>query len=105
MTLLPKPEEEGDKMTCPDCGMALRARLKTYKDDAFPAYVQWQNANETIAHKSPAGVCKDSSTAQSITTNVEVPSVTIVDNTNPILESIRDVLIEIKDILDDKRYD
>ena len=59
MTKLPTPKSEGDKMTCPDCKMPIVARLKTYKDNQYPAYVQWQNPNETKAHKTKDGNCKN----------------------------------------------
>lgn len=58
MTKLPTPKAEGDKMTCPDCGLPIVARLKSYKDNVYTAYVQWQNEKETKAHKTKDGDCK-----------------------------------------------
>lgn len=65
MTKLPTPKSEGDKMDCPDCNMPLVARLKTYKDNAFPAYVQWQDEKETKAHKTKDGNCNGITTSGS----------------------------------------
>ena len=52
-------------MDCPDCGAPIIARLKTYKDNQYPAYVQWQNEKETTSHKTKEGDCKDTNTSGS----------------------------------------
>jgi len=58
MLSLPKNPKEGDNINCPDCGESIVARLKTYKDNQYPAYVQWQNKKETVSHKTKDGNCK-----------------------------------------------
>lgn len=57
MTSLPKNPTEGDKIDCPGCGVGLIARLKTYNDNKYPAYVQWQNKDETKSHLDQSGNC------------------------------------------------
>ena len=74
MTKLPTPKSEGDKMTCPDCDMPIVARLKTYKDNQYHAYIQWQNEKETKAHKTKDGNCNEGSST--ITQNSTVESTT-----------------------------
>lgn len=99
MTKLPTPKGEGDKMTCPDCGESLVARLKTYKDNSFPAYVQWQNANETKAHKSPSGECKDSNFVTTMTTQKStIETNTSSGQTNGVEEQLAALNLKVESI-------
>lgn len=77
---LPKNPEEGDNINCPDCGESIVARLKTYKDDQYPAYVQWQNKKETVSHKTKDGNCKDSITTEGTQTESTQQKVTTSSN-------------------------
>jgi len=59
VTLLnfPKAKVEGQKMDCPNCGKQVIARLKSYKNDMYPAYIQWQSLEENKAHLDSQGNC------------------------------------------------
>lgn len=111
MTKLPTPKGEGDKMTCPDCRESLVARLKTYKDNSFPAYIQWQNANETKAHKTKDGNCKGK-TLESLSplefTKTLDPTITqesIVETTNIDLSNINEISLKNKIIAIDLKVE
>lgn len=128
MTKLPTPKNEEDKMTCPDCEMSLVARLKTYQDNTFPAYVQWQNTNETKAHKTKDGNCAgitttsgthDTSDTTTILGNITQKIVnekypdspldettkTIVNNEATLLYKIKkEVEVSLKDVVIDIHY-
>ncbi len=70
-------------MTCPDCEMSIVARLKTYKDNQYPAYIQWQNANETKAHKTKDGNCNgepSTTTQKSIVESSSTTTETVKDD-------------------------
>lgn len=53
----PKAKTEGEKMDCPKCGKQVIARLKSYKNDMYPSYIQWQSLEENKAHLDPQGNC------------------------------------------------
>jgi len=81
LTQLPKPKEEGDRMNCPNCSSSIIARLKTYKNDQYPAYIQWQNANETKAHLDKDGNCSNSIQTESSTVTATGGSTTTIGYT------------------------
>ncbi len=58
MTNLPKCTKEGEEIKCPNCGIEIISRLKTYKDNRFKPYIQWQNLHDTNSHLNPEGKCR-----------------------------------------------
>jgi len=58
MSNLPKPTQEGEKIECPNCGIEIISRLKTYKDNRYKPYIQWQNLEDTNSHLDPNGKCR-----------------------------------------------
>ena len=69
---LPKNPTEGDKIKCPDCDAPITARLKTYKDNKYPSYIQWQNATENKAHKDKDGNCPTDDESQKVHTQESI---------------------------------
>jgi len=57
LTFVDAPTEEGQKKDCPNCGKPMISRLKTYKDNKYPAKKQWQEVDDTKAHFDKDGGC------------------------------------------------
>lgn len=99
MTFITQPDTEGETAECPNCNTNLIARWTDYKGQ-WKDKLQWQTIEPRKSHYTKDGDCKDSTITQE--TKLETPSVPIAD-TNPILESILSVLVEIKETLESEK--